>query len=59
PAAGGELSPNQVEQVKKEISAAPKQFEFHGYFRSGAGINGKGGDQEAQRKRRTNLSDST
>jgi len=47
PAAGGELSPNQVEQVKKEISAAPKQFEFHGYFRSGAGINGKGGDQEA------------
>jgi maltoporin len=24
-----------------------KPFEFHGYFRSGFGINGKGGDQEA------------
>lgn len=39
------LTGPQVEQVKKEIAAAPKLLEHHGYIRSGIGINSKGGDQ--------------
>lgn len=33
--------------MREEIDKAHKPFEFHGYFRSGFGFNGKGGDQEA------------
>jgi maltoporin len=45
--AGEPLTSAQVDAVKREIAAAPKMFEFHGYFRSGLGVNTKGGDQEA------------
>jgi maltoporin len=41
------LAEQQLEQVRQMVTAMPKQFEFHGYVRSGFGINGKGGDQEA------------
>jgi maltoporin len=47
PPADANLSPKQIEQVKKEIANAPKQFEFHGYFRAGNGINSKGLQQNA------------
>jgi hypothetical protein len=47
PAASDGLSPKQVDEVRKEIAAAPKMYELHGYLRSGIGINSKGGDQEA------------
>jgi maltoporin len=33
--------------IRDEMSKARKPVEFHGYLRSGFGINGKGGDQEA------------
>ena len=41
------LAEKQLEQVRKEIAAAPKLIEFHGYVRAGFGINSKGGDQDA------------
>jgi maltoporin len=41
------LAGSQLEQVRKEIAAAPKLVEFHGYLRSGTGINAKGGTQDA------------
>jgi maltoporin len=41
------LSDQQMDQVKKLVSAMPKLFEFDGYVRSGFGINAKGGDQDA------------
>jgi len=41
------LTDQQMDQVKKLVSAMPKIFEFDGYVRSGFGINGKGGDQDA------------
>ncbi|HEY6176973.1 MAG TPA: carbohydrate porin [Kofleriaceae bacterium] len=41
------LAERQLEQVRKEIAAAPKLIEFHGYLRSGFGVNSKGGDQDA------------
>lgn len=47
PAADAGLSPKQVDEVRKEIAAAPKMYELHGYLRSGIGFNSKGGDQEA------------
>jgi maltoporin len=47
PAASDGLSPKQVDEIRKEIAAAPKMYELHGYLRSGIGINSKGGDQEA------------
>jgi maltoporin len=50
PQAVAEASPlaeQQLEQIRKMVSAMPKLFEFDGYFRSGFGINAKGGDQDA------------
>ncbi|HEX3481116.1 MAG TPA: carbohydrate porin [Kofleriaceae bacterium] len=41
------LSDQQMDQVKKLVSAMPKIFEFDGYVRAGFGINAKGGDQDA------------
>jgi maltoporin len=41
------LAENQLEQVRKELAAAPKLIEWHGYLRSGFGVNVKGGDQDA------------
>jgi maltoporin len=41
------LAESQLEQVRKAIAAAPKLFEFHGYVRSGTGINASGGTQVA------------
>jgi maltoporin len=45
--AAAELSPKQVEQVKKEIASAPKRLESTGYLRAGLGINSRGGKQVA------------
>ncbi|HET7499851.1 MAG TPA: carbohydrate porin [Kofleriaceae bacterium] len=39
------LAAQQLEQVRREIVAAPKLIEFHGYVRSGFGVNSAGGDQ--------------
>lgn len=39
------LAAQQLEQVRREIAAAPKLIEFHGYLRSGFGVNSSGGDQ--------------
>jgi maltoporin len=50
PPAVAEASPiaeQQLEQIRKMVSAMPKLFEFDGYFRAGFGINAKGGDQDA------------
>lgn len=33
--------------VRNTVDGMPKAFEFHGYIRSGFGINGKGGEQDA------------
>ena len=33
--------------IQEEMGKAYKPFEYHGYMRSGFGINGKGGDQDA------------
>lgn len=33
--------------IRNTVDAMPKPFEFHGYIRSGFGINGKGGEQDA------------
>lgn len=44
---GSDLSETQMDQVRKMVSGMPKMWEFHGYLRSGIGINHKGGDQEA------------
>lgn len=33
--------------IRNTVDAMPKAFEFHGYLRSGFGINSKGGEQEA------------
>lgn len=41
------LADSQLEQVRKEIAAAPKLLEFHGYLRAGTGINASGGTQIA------------
>jgi maltoporin len=46
-ASANPLAEQQLEQVRQMIVAMPKMFEFHGYFRSGFGINAKGGDQDA------------
>jgi len=32
--------------IREEMDKAQKPFEYHGYVRSGFGINGKGGDQD-------------
>jgi maltoporin len=47
PPTPSDLSAKQLEQVRKEVGAMPKQIEFHGYFRAGIGITSKGGDQDA------------
>jgi maltoporin len=41
------LTDQQMDQVKKLVSAMPKLFEFDGYMRAGFGINASGGDQDA------------
>ncbi|HEX8111725.1 MAG TPA: carbohydrate porin, partial [Kofleriaceae bacterium] len=41
------LTDQQMDQVKKLVSAMPKIFEFDGYLRSGFAINAKGGDADA------------
>ena len=41
------LTDQQMDQVRKMVSAMPRIFEFDGYVRSGFGINAKGGDQDA------------
>lgn len=41
------LAEQQLDQIRKMVSAMPKLFEFDGYVRSGFGINVKGGDQDA------------
>jgi len=41
------LAESQLEQVRKAIAAAPRPFEWHGYLRSGIGVNSKGGAQVA------------
>src|SRR5262245_34000339 len=46
-ASANPLAEQQLEQIRQMIVAMPKTFEFHGYFRSGFGINAKGGDQDA------------
>src|SRR5262245_36389667 len=46
-ASANPLAEQQLEQIRTMIVAMPKMFEFHGYFRSGFGINAKGGDQDA------------
>ena len=33
--------------IQEEMGKAYKPFEYHGYMRSGFGVNGKGGDQDA------------
>ena len=40
------LAEKQLEQVREMVIKMPKQYEFHGYMRSGFGINGHGGDQD-------------
>jgi maltoporin len=45
-ASGSPLAEQQLEQIRKMVAAMPKLFEFDGYFRSGFGINAKGGDQD-------------
>ncbi len=47
PPSPADLTAAQLEQVRKEMMAMPKLLESHGYFRSGIGINSKGGDMEA------------
>ena len=46
-ASSNPLAQDQLDQVRQMIMAMPKVFEFHGYFRSGFGVNAKGGDQDA------------
>jgi len=46
-ASANPLAEQQLEQIRQMIVAMPKMFEFHGYFRSGFGVNAKGGDQDA------------
>jgi len=43
---GNPLAEQQLEQIRKMVAAMPKLFEYDGYFRSGFGINVKGGDQD-------------
>jgi maltoporin len=43
----GEIPASYSDWFRDMMDKAHKPFEFHGYFRSGFGINGKGGDQEA------------
>ena len=47
PPTPADLTPSQLEQVRKEMMSMPKLLESHGYIRSGIGINAKGGDQVA------------
>jgi maltoporin len=47
PPTPADLTPAQLEQIRKEMMAMPKLLESHGYFRSGVGINSKGGEQVA------------
>ncbi|TMQ08748.1 MAG: carbohydrate porin [Deltaproteobacteria bacterium] len=46
-ASGSPLAEQQLEQIRKMVSAMPKLFEYDGYVRTGFGINAKGGDQDA------------
>lgn len=41
------LTDQQMDQVKKMVSAMPKIFEYDGYLRAGFAINAKGGDADA------------
>jgi maltoporin len=41
------LAEKQLDQIRQMVSSMTKPFEFHGYIRSGFGINAKGGDQDA------------
>lgn len=41
------LTDQQMDQVKKMVSAMPKIFEFDGYLRAGFALNDKGGDADA------------
>jgi maltoporin len=41
------LAEQQLDQIRQMVTAMPKPFEFHGYIRSGFGINHLGGDQDA------------
>jgi maltoporin len=43
----GEIPASYSDWFRDMTDKAHKPFEFHGYFRSGFGINGKGGKQEA------------
>jgi maltoporin len=47
PPTPADLSPAQLEQVRKEMMSMPKLLESHGYIRSGIGFNAKGGEQVA------------
>jgi maltoporin len=40
------IAEQQLEQIRKMVAAMPKLFQYDGYFRSGFGINVKGGDQD-------------
>jgi maltoporin len=41
------LAEQQLDQIRQMVTALPKPFEFHGYIRSGFGVNHLGGDQDA------------
>ena len=41
------MEPPLSDNSRQPADLQPKPFEFHGYMRSGFGVNGKGGDQEA------------
>jgi maltoporin len=46
----GESNPlveQQLAQIRQMVSSMPKLIEANGYFRSGFGVNAKGGDQDA------------
>lgn len=45
--AAEEVPASYADWFRRMMDESHKPFEFHGYFRAGFGINGKGGDQEA------------
>jgi len=50
PQALGESNPlveQQLAQIRQMVNAMPKLIEANGYFRSGIGVNSKGGEQDA------------
>jgi maltoporin len=47
PPTPADLTPSQLEQIRKEMMSMPKLLESHGYIRSGIGVNSKGGEQVA------------